>query len=310
MASNRTFDNTQDIQLICSFKGNVIGMIFHPWTHKIGSITVRTLNGSNTMDQTVLFIPYISYQDVGTYTCYVYNSYGKLMKSKDIEVTVNDKPVITETIKIQEKDNHGELIVDFYSVPKPLKVEWSTKGSIISLSEKYRQSNTIVPISLTLHNVKVTLEGYRAQLSITSITEADYRTYILRIENSKGKAEQLVDFQRKAEEKDVTDIGLSVGVSVTVVVVVAVVTIAIFIRCRRNKQKDGVETVLKNESKYEDLQARRETNVYNGPELQVYNYTNASETSENLQFESLQNTDDNKSTYEEIRMTGDITPTS
>ncbi|KAJ8311172.1 hypothetical protein KUTeg_011273 [Tegillarca granosa] len=154
-----TFETTQDIQLKCSAKGNHRGVVFHPWTQKIGSRLIRTFDGFNTDNETVVKIPY-------------------------------NKPVITDTIKIQEHKGNAEILVDFYSVPKPVKVDWMKEGAVISLSEKYRQSNTVVQVTLTLHEVRVQLKGYRAKLTITNVTDDDFGTYVLRIENFKGIATQ------------------------------------------------------------------------------------------------------------------------
>ncbi|KAJ8321713.1 hypothetical protein KUTeg_000184 [Tegillarca granosa] len=204
VASKMTFETTQDIQLTCSVEGNHRGVVFHPWTHKIGTSMIQTFNGFNTDNETVVKIPYSSYQDVGNYTCYVYDRNGFFIKSKDVELTVNDKPVITEIIKIQEQNRTVQIIVDFYSVPKPLKVEWMKEGAVVSLSEKYRQSNTVVQVTLTLHEVKVKLKGYRAKFTITNVTDTDFGSYVLRIENVKGIATQQVNYQRNNQQKDVS----------------------------------------------------------------------------------------------------------
>ncbi|KAJ8321362.1 hypothetical protein KUTeg_001088 [Tegillarca granosa] len=192
VASKLTFETTQDIQLTCTVKRNHGGVVFRSWTQKIGSSVVRTFDGFNTDNETVLKIAYSSYQDVGNYTCYVYDRNGIFINSKDIEVTINDKPVISETIKLREQKRHVEILVDFYSVPKPLKVDWMKEGAVVSLSEKYRQSNIVVQITLTLHEVRVQLKGYRAKLTITNVTDDDFGTYVLRIENVKGIATQQI----------------------------------------------------------------------------------------------------------------------
>lgn len=234
MTPNKSLDNTQDIQLICNFGGNYNHIEVYPWTQRIGSTTVRKLNGSNTVKQSVLDIPFSSYQDVGTYTCSVYNHCG--IKKTSIEVTVKDKPVITETIKMERQNQNEVITVDFYSIPKPLKVEWLKEDSILSLSEKYRQSTSNVQISLTVHNVKVKMKGYRAQLIITKVTEKDYGIYKLRIENNKGIAIQLVEFQQKAEKKEFNFIGVgidvSIGIGVSFLIAAVVVTIIVIVRCR------------------------------------------------------------------------------
>ncbi|KAJ8311169.1 hypothetical protein KUTeg_011270 [Tegillarca granosa] len=88
-ASKLTFETTQDIKLTCSVRGNYGGVVFRSWTQKIGSRLIRMLESFNTDNETVVKIPYSSYQDVGKYTCYVYDRNGIFLKSKDVEVTVN-----------------------------------------------------------------------------------------------------------------------------------------------------------------------------------------------------------------------------
>ncbi|KAJ8316086.1 hypothetical protein KUTeg_006100 [Tegillarca granosa] len=39
-----------------------------------------------------------------------------------------NKPVITETIKMERQNQKEDITVDFYSIPKPLKVEWLKEG--------------------------------------------------------------------------------------------------------------------------------------------------------------------------------------
>ncbi|KAJ8313148.1 hypothetical protein KUTeg_009299 [Tegillarca granosa] len=91
VASKLTFETTQDIQLTCTVKGNHGSVVFRSWTQKIGSSVVRTFDGFNTDNETLLKIAYSSYQDVGNYTCYVYDRNGIFINSKGIEVTINEE---------------------------------------------------------------------------------------------------------------------------------------------------------------------------------------------------------------------------
>ncbi|KAJ8316277.1 hypothetical protein KUTeg_006291 [Tegillarca granosa] len=193
-SETKTYESTDDIKLRCLANLQNNDITFTAWTQRVGSELIRTIPGILSNRANTLDISFSGYQDIGIYTCHGYNKYNRRMKSQDIQINVKDQPVFTDNITITDSDRMTEINVDYFSVPKPIKVEWLKNENILYLSEKYIQNNIVTDISLTFHKIKVKIKGYRSTLTIVSSEENDHGNYILRVQNAKGTVLQKIEY--------------------------------------------------------------------------------------------------------------------
>lgn len=102
--------------------------------------------------------------------------------------------MFTDNITTTESNGKTEINVDYFSVPKPIKLEWLKDDNILYMSEKYIQNNILADISLTFHKVKVKLTGYRSTITIMAPDQKDYGNYVLRVQNAKETVLQKIPY--------------------------------------------------------------------------------------------------------------------
>ncbi|KAL5020548.1 hypothetical protein ScPMuIL_003440 [Solemya velum] len=184
------------VVMTCEVTGEPPTYDFSPWKH-IGPdehTGIRHLPGKQNGGQfTLTFNDPILYEDSGYYTCIVNN--GIKGRSQQINQTkLSGYFVVEGPPKILTHDNliHGnldqevDLVVEFYSVPGFTSVSWYSHDDGKQISGDIHTE--ITNINTVFYGVEVQVQGYRTSLTLSNVTESDFRSYRVDVGNTIGSA--------------------------------------------------------------------------------------------------------------------------
>ncbi|KAL5020094.1 hypothetical protein ScPMuIL_002986 [Solemya velum] len=184
------------VLITCGVTGEPPTYDFSLWKH-IGPdehTDLRHLPGKQNGGQFTLTLnDPITYEDSGYYTCIVNN--GIKGRSQQINQTkISGYFVVEGPQKILTHDNliHGnlgqevDLVVEFYSVPGFTSVSWYSHDDGKQISGDTHTE--ITNINTVFYGVEVQVQGYRTSLTLSNVTESDFRSYRVEVGNTIGSA--------------------------------------------------------------------------------------------------------------------------
>ncbi|KAL5019952.1 hypothetical protein ScPMuIL_002844 [Solemya velum] len=187
-------ENDTGVVITCEVTGEPPTYNFSLWKH-IGPYKhtdIRQLPGKQNGGQfTLTLSDPITYEDSGYYTCIVNN--GIKGRSQQIHQTqisgyfVAEGPPKILTTDNQVHGNLGEevdLEVEFYSIPGFTTVRWYSHddGKQIGGDTHTETTNT----NTVFHGVEVQVQGYKTSLTLSNVTESDFRSYRVDVGNTIG----------------------------------------------------------------------------------------------------------------------------
>ncbi|XP_071181678.1 uncharacterized protein [Mytilus edulis] len=158
---------------------------FSPWTHSSHGKVIRHISGliSKEKNTSTLFIDPCKLDDMGTYTCNVITlDKRELTWTNSSELLIKGRPLITKTDINTTLDT--VLTVQFYSVPEPIIVKWSSAKDLLPNVSQYKQYLTQIDLKRPMYWKQVTVNGYMAQLIQSG--ESVHNSYSVFIENQFG----------------------------------------------------------------------------------------------------------------------------
>ncbi|KAL5020395.1 hypothetical protein ScPMuIL_003287 [Solemya velum] len=184
------------VLMTCGVTGEPPTYDFSLWKH-IGPdehTDLRHLPGKQNGGQFTLTLnDPITYTDSGYYTCIVSN--GIKGRSQQINQTkISGYFVVEGPPKILTQNNliHGnlgqevDLVVEFYSVPGFTSVSWYSHDDGKQISGDTHTE--ITNINTVFYGVEVQVQGYRTSLTLSNVTESDFRSYRVDVGNTIGSA--------------------------------------------------------------------------------------------------------------------------
>ncbi|CAG2213292.1 unnamed protein product [Mytilus edulis] len=273
---------------------------FSSWTHSVNGMIIRHISGliSKEKNTSTLFIDPCKLEDTGTYTCNVITlDKRELIWTNSSTLFIKGRPLIIKTDINTTRDT--VLTVQFYSVPEPTVVKWSTAKVFLPNVSQYTQYITQIDLKRPMYGKQVMVNGYMAQLIQSG--ESVRNSYSIFIENQFGNSSYHFIVKKGASGFSFLTIMLILTGSAIFIVTTVVTTLIV----KTGQNKNIQRRFYPREIYHAAPQISNVPNVYDGLRnqyLEVIDYPTIHRTTERGSDTSTKDSerDDPTHSYEEI----------
>ncbi|KAK3600266.1 hypothetical protein CHS0354_039081 [Potamilus streckersoni] len=199
--SGSTFTNST-VLLTCIASGHPSQYTFHEWVHKVGETEIRKLTGQNTANTSILTLPNISIEDMGTYMCSVDNSItglnGQIIQTGHTDIFVRGTPLIENknSMFIGMINKSARIEIPFYSNPSSKTVKFYRCANNVEVTNT---SDTLIFLTsllntFTFYGKEVFLNGQVAVLHFRTVLTTEYGEYTAVLFNDIGNTYRRIVF--------------------------------------------------------------------------------------------------------------------